>query len=221
MTEIAPSNPNSWGLHIDSLLRTSDFDAVNEIGPQIPLDTFDDNAFLAGIYQQIGRTDVDLSLKLVRRVLARPSPTPEDYYQSHRVFLTAGLVDEAARLVPRYEEVSTQQDLVVMVKMRQACAENRVADANALLEEMMSHAQPGEISNLKWLALQTLGRKEEAIEEMIVFDTPETLFALSTLLGYLHFDPTPYPVFNQKLIDEGAERTEVREPAYFCKRQVK
>ena len=80
-----------------------------------------------------------------------------------------------------------------MVKIRQACAEGRVSDADALYANYEFREIGESRSNIQWLALQTLGRKAEASALLQPLDKASTLFALSAFLSYTHFDPRPYP----------------------------
>ena len=101
---------------------------------------------------------------------------------------------------------------------RQACAEGRVADADVLYENYDFSQFAIESNNMQWLALQTLGRDDEARELLRPLDRPEYFSQLIALLTYTHFDPAPYPNLARYLEDQGAMRHEVKPINFACKR---
>jgi hypothetical protein len=76
----------------------------------------------------------------------------------------------------------------------------------------------GFIENIQWLALQTLGRYDEAKEVLRPLDEPELLVRLAGLLSYPHFDPAPYPNLTKRLEEQGVMRHEIMPLNFACKR---
>nr|WP_161593748.1 TIR domain-containing protein [Parerythrobacter lutipelagi] len=120
--------------------------------------------------------------------------TPADHrgsmlflYQSHRVLLSVGRVEEAARLAREIRSYEPSRDSRMIVDIRQACAQGDRAGANALMDIEAEYA------NTQWQALMYLGRTEEAVEVMRPYDFAEAPFPLLELLSYPFFDPRPYP----------------------------
>ena len=96
-----------------------------------------------------------------------------------------------------------------MVKIRQACAEGRVADAEKLYEDYDFSQFAIENNNIQWLALRTLGHVDEARDLLLPLDRPEFLGRLIQLLSYTHFDPAHYPNLTEHLEKLGVMRHEV------------
>lgn len=64
------------------------------------------------------------------QILGQSSPSAADYYQAHRIYLYADKVEAAAELARRFIAAATDPTWTLMVKIRQACAEGRVAEAH-------------------------------------------------------------------------------------------
>ncbi|NIQ98308.1 MAG: hypothetical protein GWN87_32335 [Desulfuromonadales bacterium] len=95
-----------------------------------------------------------------------------------------------------------------MVKIRQACAEGRTDDAEKLYQDFDFSAFDPANNNIRWLALRTLGKTDEAAELLHPLDRPELLARLGQLLTYTHFDPSPYPNLARRLEEQGIMRHE-------------
>ena len=216
--ELDRDNRDYWRVYLAALLSVSDYDRARGAVEAYFSHDFGHMKHLSRAFQLILRIDPERGAEEARRALALPSPPAETYYQAHRAFLNAGLIAEAAELARRYEEVATTPDLLLMVRIRQACAEGRVNDADALFEEFGATLIDDAVSNLRWLALQTLGRHAEALATIRNFDHPDTLFSLFVLMPYTHFDPRPFPNLNARLVERGAARNEAPPMNFFCKR---
>ena len=105
-----------------------------------------------------------------------------------------------------------------MVKIRQACAEGRLDDAERLYADFDFSPFDPASSNIQWLALKTLARIDEAVELLRPLDQPETLVRLGELLSYTHFDPSHYPNLTRRLEEQGIMRYEVQPMNFACKR---
>ena len=151
-------------------------------------------------------------------MLAQPSPTVGDYYQVHRILLYADRVAEAADIGQRYIDSADSETWSLMVKIRQACAEGRVADADKLYADFDFSPYSIANNNIQWLALKTLGRVKDAEDLLQPLDRPEFLGRLIQLLTYTHFDPSPYPNLTNHLEELGVMRHDVTPMNFFCKR---
>jgi TolB-like protein len=169
------------------------------------------------VYQYLHRVDVAAAYELANATMQRPSATNQDIYQAHRVFLYAGQVEQAARLAQLYSDRSDDLSSILMVNIRQACAEDRVADADDLYSQM-DEAVDGGLGDNIWLFLKTLGRDDEANELLRPLDTPEGMYTLSSFLNYTHFDPTIYPRFSALLAAQGIERPPAATIPFACVR---
>ena len=181
---------------------------------------FGNSGQLANLYAIAARVDLDVGLAGVDLMLAPTSPVPADLYQVHRILLIAGRVAEAAEVGKRYIDVATNQIWSLMVRIRQACAEGRVDDAEKYYAEFdFSPFDPAN-NNIQWLALRTLGRTAEAEELLRPLDQPEYLLRLSELLTYSHFDPSPFPNLVRRLEEQGIMRDVVHPMNFACERQA-
>ena len=160
------------------------------------------------------RVDLQEAVRMVDEMLAREDIPPPLYYQGQRALLEAGQIERAAGLVDKYIMRAADEEGILMVQVRQACAEGRVADADALYELVPQD------SPTRWLFLQTLGRTDEAREFLRQYDTPEYLFILAGFLDYRTFDPRDYPLLWKTLQAQGIERPPVRMQTFMCQRDA-
>ena len=171
----------------------------------------------SGIVYQMRRIDLDEAVRMVdgwldgARAGGEELP-PNFYYQAHRTLLEAGEIERAAGLIDNYSLRSADADGKTIVRIRQACAEGRVDDADALFESS------GTAESIRWLVLMTLGRVDEARELLRQYDTPEKLFVLASHLDYRTFDPRDYPLLWKTLQSQNLKRPPVRLQPFACKR---
>lgn len=179
---------------------------------------FGNEAGMSVSYALTARVDLALGLAGAERALSLPSPTEGDFYQSQRVYLYADRVEEAAEIGRRYIAAATDPSWNLMVRIRQACAEGRIADADALYADNRFVEISESRNNIQWLALKTLGRKEDAEALLRPLDKPSTLYVLAGLLSYTHFDPRPFPNLAAALSAQGVLRENPVELNFACKR---
>ncbi len=218
LLELQPSNPQAWLDHIESLFHTSQFEEAKAVANRAALQDFpglEDNSVLITF---AARVDLPLGLAMAEEALRQPSPTDGIYYQAHRVFLLADRVAEAAEIGRRYMSAATDPTWTLMVKIRQACAEGRLADAEALYTGAEFQDLSATRSNIQWLALKTLGRDAEAEALLHLLDEPETLFTLAGFLTYTYFDPRPFPNLSAALEAQGVQRHNPSQLNFACKR---
>ncbi len=153
------------------------------------------------------------SVEMARAGLERFPGNSDTAYQAQRVFLTAGFVREAAALVPVLLAGELLDDTKALVQMRQACAEGRRADAEALYAKTVQHS-PDRL--VRWHGLLLLGRDQEAAELLSIYNRPETLSSLSGLLVYPNFDVRDFPRLAQALESQGIPVGPPRPEPYKC-----
>jgi len=220
LLELRPNDPFAWDGHLNALFLASRFDDARAFVKRAAAHEFDgDNALDLNAFITIAaRVDLPFGLAEAEKALEDQSPSEAVYYQAHRIFLLADRVDEAAELARRYIAAATDPTWTLMVRIRQACAEGRVEDAEALYADYEFREIGESRSNIQWLALQTLGRKADAIAMSLPLDKASTLFALSGFLTYTHFDPRPYPTLAAALSAQGFLREEPAPLNFACKR---
>ena len=171
----------------------------------------------AQVFQFLHRVDLPPAMEMAEAAVARPNATADTLYQAHRVFLYAGEVERAARLARLFLARGTDESSFAMVEIRQACAEGRVADADAIYAGA-NEGKPSWFLDNQWLFLKTLGRKEDAIDAVRYLDEGDGLYALSGFLHYTHFDPRPFPNLMARLEAQGIQRPPPSEIPFACRR---
>ncbi|NCF74184.1 MAG: hypothetical protein GWP67_11860 [Gammaproteobacteria bacterium] len=165
-----------------------------------------------GVIYNMRRIDMTEALRMIDEGLQEANMPPGFYYQAQRAFLDAGDLDRAREMMDLFLLRSSDENGQLMMRVRQACAEGRVADADKLF------AATDPDSNTRWLFLKTLGREGEADEVLRQYDTPDKLFILAGFLDYRTFDPRQYPLLWKTMQSQGIERPPVRPQTFECKR---
>ncbi|RJF90328.1 winged helix-turn-helix domain-containing protein [Sphingomonas cavernae] len=122
-------------------------------------------------------------------------------YQAHRAFLWAGSIDEARRILPRVVAGKLPEDNRLMAEMRQACAEGRRGDAEALRRRIDALTDPS--INPRWLAAMLIGDHARADALLRPLDTPERLSTLMQFMIYPMFDARRFPQLSARLVADG------------------
>jgi TolB-like protein len=213
-----PGNREVWATHLTSLIVASRFDDARAFARQVIDHDFGNDDLMGSVSTMVARVDLDAGLALVEAMLAPTSPVPADLYQAHRILLMANRVAKAAEVGQRYISAATNPTWSLMVRIRQACAEGRVDDAEQLYEGFDFSPFDPASNNIQWLALKTLGRVDEAVELLRPLDRPETLVRLGELLTYTHFDPSPFPNLTRRLEEQGIMRYETTPMTFACRR---
>jgi tetratricopeptide (TPR) repeat protein len=137
-------------------------------------------------------------------------------YQAHRALLWVGDIDGASKILPVILASDMPDDSRYLVLLRQACAENRLADAVRLHTKAVE--QHGDDASITWIGHLIMGNDDKASESLMEYDSNEDMMTLTSFLSYGTFDPRPYP--NLMVILE-SQRIEWAEPVkvpYQCRR---
>lgn len=134
MVELEPDKRNGWDWLAHLYGVVGEFDKARNAGLEGWTRPATSDVRDGGIIQNVHRASPKDAVTLVDEALRSPSPTPNVIYQSHRALLAAGQVERAAGLIDRYQTRSNDEEGVLIMRLRQACAEGRVADADALYE---------------------------------------------------------------------------------------
>jgi TolB-like protein len=213
-----PGSREVWSGHLSALIVASRFDDARVFAREVVDHDFGNDDQTASLSTMVARVDLEAGLALVDAMLAPTSPVPADLYQAHRILLMADRPAEADAGGQRYINAATNPTWSLMVKIRQACAEGRIDDAEQLYEDFDFSPFNPVGNNIQWLALRTLGRVDEAVELLRPLDQPDTLVRLGELLSYTHFDPSPYPNLTKRLEEQDIMRYEVQPMNFACKR---
>ena len=217
ITELRPDQVDSWLQYGYAQLHTGDY-AGSRASLLRARDMYtapDETA--AAVFSFLHRLDVPAAFALAEAAAQRADIGPSTLYQAHRVFLYAGEVARAAQLAARHNQGTVDPTSVLIVNTRQACAEGRVADAEAHYARL-GDAHVGSVIANRWLFLKTLGRDDEARDFLLPFDTPGGLSTLIGFLNYTTFDPADFSYLNEVLLAQGISRPPATEIPFACRR---
>ena len=212
MVELEPDRRIGWAWLAYLYQVIGEFDKARDAGLEgwarpATIDVRD-----GAIIENVHRASPQDAVKLVDEALQSPSPSANIIYQSHRALLAVGHVERAAGLIDIYQQRANDAEGVLIMRLRQACAEGRIADADAIYETL----EPD--SSVQWLFLKTLGFDDRARELLRPLDTPENLATLSGYLAYRFFEPRDYPLLWRVLTAQGINRPRATPLAYRCQR---
>ena len=212
MTELEPDRRIGWAWLAYLYQVIGEFDKARDAGLRAWAAPPEIDVRDGAIIQNLQRSSLQDAVNVIDQALASPSPSPNVIYQSHRALLEAGQLDRAAGLIDMYKALSSDEEGVLIMRLRQACAERRVADADAIYAEL-EHS-----SASQWLLLKTLGFDDRAHELLRPLDSPENLAALSGYLNYRFFEPRDYPRLWRVLTAQGINRPPAKPMPYRCER---
>lgn len=136
-------------------------------------------------------------------------------YQAHRSLLWAGDIDGASRLVSTIQASDLPEQSRLLVKLRQACAENRLSDAAQIYDRL--NADYADDTSNRWISYRIMNQDEKAIATLMELDQSEDIRSLSNFLSYAYFDARPFPNLMALLASQGIEPREPRVIPYRCK----
>jgi TolB-like protein len=133
-------------------------------------------------------------------------------YQTHRTLLWAGRILEGKELAERYSLLYPDDDM--LVRARQACAEGRRADAEAIYDSLDPNDNDDRSS--RWHILKLLGEKQQAVEVLRPYAESGVPHMLASYLHYRTFDPSPFPAVMAVLNREGIRRPPAVDIPFKC-----
>ena len=133
-------------------------------------------------------------------------------YQTHRTLMWAGRILEGKELADRYSRMDPESDDLVIA--RQACAEGRRADAEAIYASL-DPDDPDDTST-RWHILKLLGEEQKAVEELRPYADAGVPYMLASYLHYKTFDPGPFPAVMAVLEREGIHRPPAVDIPFKC-----
>jgi TolB-like protein len=137
-------------------------------------------------------------------------------YQAHRALLWVADIDGASKVLPVILASDLPDDSRYLVLLRQACAENRAADAKRLYTK--GNEQFADDASIMWLAHLIMGNEEEAVEALMAYDDEQDMMTMTSFLGYGTFDRRQYPNLMALLESQGIDWGEPVETPYQCRR---
>jgi TolB-like protein len=142
-------------------------------------------------------------------------PRPGLAYQAHRALLWIDEVEKARSLLPLLESDDEGRDIV---QARQACAEGRRGDAEAILAALPERweTEREELDTRLWHLYEMLGMDDEAAQVLKPYESLAAPLAVGNYLTYPQFDPEPFPVVMSILEREGVVRPPPVQPGFQC-----
>jgi len=158
--------------------------------------------------------DKSLIREFAQGALRRVGDSAFVQYQAHRALLWAGDIDGATALLPLLASSDLPDESRKLVALRQTCAENKVANAMRIFEEL-KEGYADDVS-IMWISNRIIGREEEARQIMMTLDEDGDLETLSDYLSYAYFDAHAYPNLMAMLRSQGIEPRAPKEIPYRC-----
>ena len=137
-------------------------------------------------------------------------------YQAHRLLLWAGDIDGASRILPKVLNSELPESSGYLAELRQACAEERVADAEQLAKYGLEKFS--EQILFLWLTHAIMGNDEAAGRVFDTYDQNNEFDIIANYVSYPNFDPTRYPNFMKRVAGQGFEDLPVQKLPYRCNR---
>jgi TolB-like protein/Tfp pilus assembly protein PilF len=133
-------------------------------------------------------------------------------YQTHRTLLWAGRILEGKELADRYSRLYPEDD--VLVRARQACAEGRRAEVEAIYAALDTNDNY-DLSS-RWHMSKLLGKEQQATDALQPYANSGVPYMLTSFLVYISFDPSPFPEVMAVLDREGVNRPPPVEIPFKC-----
>jgi TolB-like protein len=156
---------------------------------------------------------VDAAVGLARESVQRFPQHAFLAYQSHRVLLWAGHVDEAAALVEPLRRSEFPEENILLVLMRQACAEGRRDAAEEYFVRLEEFTR--DQASTEFIGIMLLGQPEKAHQRLV--DRNPDIWALASFLNYPYFNHNYFPELAAGLARQGIDRSFIDVPPYACK----
>ena len=146
--------------------------------------------------------DLDRAADQAMQLFERWPDEPGLLYQVHRALLWDRRVEDAAVVLARWQSLTGRNEAwSVIPPARQACAEGRRADVEAILAGL-----PADDVAQRWHLLMLLGNTGEAADLLQPLERAGNTYALAGFLAYPQFDPAPYPSLMRVLEREKVQR---------------
>jgi TolB-like protein len=214
-----PFDFSNFELHMDASLIANDPEALRK-GINLAHSLWENDSgwlrvLISNAYVMKFR-GIDPGLDLVNFIpgAVRQIGEPSSAYQGHRALLWLGETEKAADLLPFLNRETGSSRAII--DFRQACAEGRRSDAERILKNLPDDWTPQTRASTSWHMYQMLGMYEESTNALKPFESIEAPLSLGVYLGYLDFDPTPFPVLMNMIQREGIKLPPPFKIPYSC-----
>ena len=215
--EQRPNDQSAQILQLNLLAELSMSDQIDEaIVEYYERDGFDTIVTSVSVTMLVYAGEPETLRTFTKNAIARFENDVNVLYQAHRALLWVSDIDGASKLVPIIQASDLPEDSRYLVMLRQACAENRLADATRL--HTRGNAQNVGDASITWLGHRIMGNDEEAVDTLMAYDDAQDMITMTSFLGYGTFDPRPFPNLMAVLAGQGIDRAEVVDMPYQCRR---
>jgi TolB-like protein len=212
--------PNDQFGQVLRLFLLADMDLRDEIVESVTAfyerDGYDGIVTGASLTRLLYTGNPDVLRSFAKIAIERFGDNANVMYQIHRALLWVGDIDGASKVLPVILSSDLPDSSRYLVLLRQACAENRLADAERLYAKAL--VEYVDDASITWLGHKIMGYEEDAIDTLMDFDTNNDMIVLVSFLGYGTFDARPYPNLMAVLESQGIERGEPVKTPYQCRR---
>jgi len=146
--------------------------------------------------------------------LERVGDSPFVMYQAHRALLWAGDVDGASGLSQMIQSSDLPESNRLMVRLRQACAENRLTDATRIHDQLKTNY--ADQTPTMWISNRIMQKEQDAFEVLIGLDKKEDLSSIGDFMSYAYFDARQFPNLMALLNAQGIEPRQPLDIPYRC-----
>ena len=218
-TDYLEQRPNAQEGHILQLNLLGNLDMRDQV-PEAVTEFYERdgyNPFVTGssLTALLYSGDIELLRTFVKNAVDRFGDNANVMYQAHRALLWLGDIDGASRVLPVILASDLPDDSRYLVLLRQACADNRLADANRLFAKAIE--QFAGDPSIMFLSHLIMGNDEEAVESLMEYDLNEDMITLTSFIIYGTFDSRPLPNLTAMLKSQGIERGQPVKPPYQCR----
>jgi len=135
-------------------------------------------------------------------------------YQAHRALLWTGDVDGASGLSQMIQSSDLSDSSRLVVRLRQACAENRLTDATRIHEQIKENFPDD--TTILWISNRIMQKEQDAFENLRGLDDEEDLRGIADFLTYAYFDARPFPNLMALLKAQGIVPRQPLDIPYRC-----
>lgn len=214
--EQRPNDQNAQNRQLDLLADQSLDDELSAaISEYQERDGYDVIVVQASLTYLLIGNDREAIRAFAKTAMERVGDSPFVMYQAHRALLWAGDVDGASGLSQIIQSSDLPARNRLMVRLRQACAENRLADATQIYGQIKTSY--GDHNSTMWISDRIMGKDQDAFETLKGLDEKEDLSGLGDFLSYAYFDARRFPNLMALLKAQGTVPRQPQEIPYRCK----
>ena len=214
--EKRPDDIEAWGqlMGLGGILRDDSvvLRAIAAVRPAATRNSWAASSIVSAAHRLNDPAVAAAQVERVIPLLGRFPQAGDFHYQLHRALLWVGRVDEARGVHDRIFRAGLETASPGVVRLRQACAEGRLEEAQTIFETELSDDRTDQ-----WLGALLIGRTQQAYEALQVLEDSGRTYALASYLIYPQFDATRFPSLMRVLDAEGLEPHPVRPIPFACR----